>query len=482
MNRMTRRSVLATGAALAVSGDPAEAASSERRLVGMLGQRCRMLAQTSGFSGAVVLIHDQRELYAESFGHRNRSEGLANRIDTRFNIASIGKLFTSLSIMRLVEAGRLRLDAPLIEAWPSYLDKVVAQRITVGQILTHTAGLGNAVMFKSRGYALSAQSQSDLVRLFAKDGLASEPGAVAYSNDGYVLLGALIERLSGKNFKVQCRETIFAPLGMDDTGFGGPDDIVPNFALPYVRDLARPGVWRSAIASDGLASGAFGGGYATVRDLAAFGSAMRDGRLLSSDLHRSWVAERVPLRSGRYGYGVQVETINGKRFFGHTGGHSGVAGELLISESTGHVFAVLSNGEVEPYWDLAAFIRTALAGESDSSRNHAFTTRLCEVIARDGVEAGIAMADANPDRKPREGLIETFGFRAWHAGDPGAAERLLLFNRTRFTESLSALWGLAELYRYAGRNDEAVAVYKAFLERQPGDEETIAYIAQLSGQ
>jgi D-alanyl-D-alanine carboxypeptidase len=128
MNRITRRSVLATGAALAVSGDPAEAASSERRLVGMLGQRCRMLAQTSGFSGAVVLIHDQRELYAESFGHRNRSEGLANRIDTRFNIASIGKLFTSLSIMRLVEAGRLRLDAPLIEAWPSYLDKVVVNR------------------------------------------------------------------------------------------------------------------------------------------------------------------------------------------------------------------------------------------------------------------------------------------------------------------------------------------------------------------
>lgn len=481
MNSMTRRSVLATGAAFTLAADPAKAAATDRELVDMLRQRCRALAQGLGFSGAVVLTRSGRELYAEAFGQRNRSEGLANRIDTRFNIASIGKLFTALSIMRLVEAGRLRLDAPLTDAWPSYPDRIVAERITVGQILTHTAGLGNAVTFKSRMDALSAQSQSDLVRLFAKDGLTGEPGAVAYSNDGYVLLGALIERLSGRNFKDHCRETIFAPLGMGGTGFSGPDDIVPNFALPYVRDIARPGVWRTAIASDGLASGAFGGGYATVRDLAAFGSAMRDRRLLRSELHSSWVAERVPFRSGHYGYGVQIETINGRRFIGHTGGHYGVAGELLISETTGHVFVVLSNGEVEPYWDLSVFIRTALAGESESSRNHDFTKRLCNVIALDGVEAGISMADANPDRTLREGLIDTLGFRAWHAGEPVAAERLLLFNRKRFDDSLSALWSLAEFYRHARRNAEALAAYKTFLERQPGDEETIAHIARLSG-
>lgn len=480
---MTRRSTLLAGVAagLAVLPGRAAGADGDGDLARRLRDHCDRLAREEGFSGVCRLMRGERMLFQRAYGLRNRGEGLPNTPETRFNVASVGKMFTALAILRFVEAGRLRLEGRLIEAWPDYPDRAVAERITLEQILTHRAGLGNQVMFKPKTGFTSASTQTDYLRLFAGEGLAGEPGVMAYSNDGYVLLGALIERLAGRDYREHCRETIFAPLGMRNTGIHAIDEIVPNLAVPYVRDLPRPGVWRAAVSTDGVSGGAAGGGYSTVGDLARFGAAMRAGRLLSPALTRAWTLGRVPFRSGQYGYGVQVETINGVRLYGHTGGHHGVAAELLVVEPTDLVFVVLSNGEVEPYWALADFIRISVAGESDGSRNYAFTRQLIARTAAAGVDAGLALAAANPERRPREGVIDTYAMRAWHEGDEARAETLLRFNRRQFPDSLSALWSLAEFYRFARRDREAVAAYRAFLERQPDDAEALGYIARLDG-
>ena len=482
---MTRRSALQAGAAAAgFAALPGRAAGAdgEGALARRLRDLCDRLAREEGFSGVCRLMRGERTLFQRAYGLRNRGEGLPNTPGTRFNVASVGKMFTALGILRFVEAGRLRLEGRLIEAWPDYPDRAVAERITLEQVLTHSAGLGNHVMFKPKAGFTSASTQTESLRLFAGEGLAGEPGVTAYSNDGYVLLGALIERLAGRDYREHCRETIFAPLGMRNTGIHAIDEIVPNLAVPYVRDLPRPGVWRAAVSTDGVSGGAAGGGYSTVGDLARFGAAMRAGRLLSPALTRAWTLGRVPFRSGQYGYGVQVETINGVRLYGHTGGHHGVAAELLVVEPTDLVFVVLSNGEVEPYWALADFIRTSVAGESDGSRNYAFTRQLIARTAAAGADAGLAMAAASPDRRPREGVIDTYAMRAWHEGDAALAENLLRFNLRQFPDSLSALWSLAEFYRFARRNAEAVAAYRAFLERQPDDAEALGYIARLDGR
>jgi D-alanyl-D-alanine carboxypeptidase len=479
---MTRRAALAAGVGLVLAPGEAVGALSNRGLARGLRDHCERLAREDGFSGAVLLMRNGRTLFQCAYGMRNRGEALPNFIDTKFNIASIGKLFTSLAIMRFVEAGQLRLDARLIEAWPEYPNREVAERITIAQILTHTAGLGNAFLFKPKTGFTATSSHTDYMRLFVDEPLSGEPGAeVAYSNDGYVLLGALIERLSDRGYREHCAATIFAPLGMSGTGFFSPDDIVSNIALPYVRDLQHPGVWRAALASDGLPGSAAGGAYSTVGDLARFTEAVSANRLLSAELTCVWTQGRVVFRNGQYGYGVQTESINGHRIFGHSGGHYGVAGEVMVFEDTGHIVLALSNGEVEPFWDLASFVRSEIVGESDASRNYRFTRMLIDSVSMSGPEVGLALCAANPERAPRESVIEVYAFRAWHSGDAAGAENLLRFNVQKFPDSLSALWSIAELYRYAQRNADAVAAYHAFLDRQPDDADALSYIEQLGG-
>lgn len=476
---VTRRTALFTGVAGALPL-PAASADADLGLARRLRAHCDRLAHEDGFNGVVLLMKGEKTLFERAYGLRNRSDRLSNSTGTKFNIASVGKMFTSLGIMRLVQSGRLRFEDRLIEAWPDYPDRAVAERITLDQILTHTAGLGNHISFKPKTGFTSASSQTDLVQLFATEGLAGEPGRVAYSNDGYVLLGALIERHTGRDYRDHCRETIFAPLEMADSGFHAPDDIVPNLATPYTRDLARPGVWRAALATDGLPAGAFGGGYSTVGDLGRFGAAIRSNRLLPPSLTALWKRGRVQFRDHQYGYGIQVETLNGRRIYGHTGGHFGVAAEMMLFEGSDHLLVQLSNSEVETYWDIADLARSQIAGDNATSRNYRFTRELTTTIIRRGLDAGIAFAASTPDLLPREGVIDTYGFRAWHIGDAAGAENLLRFNRQHFPESLSALWSLAEFYRFAKRSKEAVATYRAFLERQPGDAEALAYIARLT--
>lgn len=480
MDGVTRRLALGAGASLAFLSPDAYCEPSEQALVRRIQAHCERLSREHEFSGAVMLVRNKRPLVEKTYGLRNRADKLAVRLDTKFNVASIGKLFTSLAIMRFAAAGAIRLDAPLLDAWPDYPHRSVAERITIAQLLTHTAGLGNNVLFKPKTGLNGTSTHQDYLRLFLDDGVTEEPGGeAAYSNDGYVLLGALIEKLSGLDFREHCRRTIFDPLGMTSTGFSAPDDIVPNLAIPYVRDLYRPGVWRSALGADAMPGGAFGGGYSTVADLCRFGRGMLANQLLTPEWSKTWTQGRVAFRGEQYGFGVQVSSINGHQIIGHTGGHSGVAGELLIAPDLGYVFAVLSNGEVEPYWDLDTFVRSEIAGDHEAARTSSFTRELIEVVIAKGVEAGVAFV-AQQDRTPREGMIDVYAFRVWHRGDADGAENLLLFNQQRFPDSLSALWSLAEFYRYARRNADAIAAYQAYLQREPDDADALGYIAQLS--
>ncbi|MCA3255394.1 MAG: serine hydrolase [Alphaproteobacteria bacterium] len=484
MHGLTRRNLLAMTALTAGVPDLAAAGPAGVSRVpltpGALRRRLEAAADGAAFNGVLLLLERGRPVVARATGVADPATGRANAPDTRFNIASVGKLFTALAVLRLVEAGRLTPDSRLIDLWPDYPDPALAAEITVDALLTHRAGLGNRVMTAPTDALPASARQTDRVGLFATAGRAGPAGVMAYSNDGYVLLGAVVERLTGADFRDHVRETIFRPLGMAGAGFPAPDATAPDLAQPRLRDLDRPGVWRTATAAERLPGGAAGGGVATVADLARFGEALRTGRLLSPALMRSWIAPRVPFRGGHYGYGLQIEALGACRAFGHTGGHSGITAELMVFPDSGHVFVQLGNGEVDAYWALADGARTALCGETADTRRLALTNRVIALVSTRGADAGAALADAYPGTPLREGVIDVAAFRAWHRGDPAAAERLLRFNIRRFPNSSSALWSLAELHRHARRRDDAIASYRAYLVREPGDADAEARIAELS--
>ncbi len=477
---LTRRTAL-SGAALLAAG-AAVGAVNVQSLASRLRAHCEELARAGDLSGAVLLVENGRPLFRAAFGLADRERNLANTPETHFNLASVGKMFTSLSIMRFVESGRIALDDKLGKHWPDYPNPAVAQSVTLAQLLTHMAGIGNHYRVTAAKLPPTA-TQTQIVHTFAAKAPDAVPGAAfSYSNDGFIILGALIERLSGMPYADHCHATIFAPLGMNGTGFVVPRGRPAGFARAYARDLKRPGVWRDATETDGLAPVAAGGCYSTVDDMQRFADAIGRGRLLKPELTRAWLQGRIAFRSGRYGYGTMEESLGAQRIVGHNGGHYGIAAELMMFEGRGLTCVILMNGEVETFYDLSNWMKREAAGEHDGLRDYYFTRALIDAFARDAAEARALYARRDPARKAREFLIDTYGMKFVHQGNAKAGLALLRFNVEIFPESSSALWSLAEALRIAGQRADALSAYRTYLVKEPGDADAERHIGELSAR
>ena len=227
------------------------------------------LTGKDAFSGVVLLARGGTVFFQKAWGLADRGLSVPNRVDTKFNIGSIGKTFTRAAVMDLVQAGRLSLSDTVKNILPETRIPS-ADAITVEMLLEMTSGLGDIFGEK---YAATPKdrlrSLADFLALFETAPLRFAPGTGrAYSNAGYVVLGLLIEKVSGKPYWDFVRERVFSPAGMKDTGPFGPDEVVANRAVGYEK--SDDGAWRSNVYSlPGRASSA-GGVYSTAPDLLAF--------------------------------------------------------------------------------------------------------------------------------------------------------------------------------------------------------------------
>jgi len=238
------------------------------------------LAKLGQFSGVVLVARNGTPAFERAYGMADREAARANDLETSFNLGSINKLFTTIAIQQLVAAGKLTIDSSLARAWPDYPNQDVARRVTIRQILDHRSGIqGNiftAPAGKTRHDVVSLQ---DYFELFKNEPLQFEPGSQQqYSNAGYVVLGLLIERLSGENYYEYVRRHIYEPAGMTHTGSWRIDRWPANTAIGYTRGGpdAPPTapLTRNTDLLPGKGSSA-GGGYATAHDLLAFLNAVR---------------------------------------------------------------------------------------------------------------------------------------------------------------------------------------------------------------
>ncbi|MCA1582824.1 MAG: beta-lactamase family protein [Acidobacteria bacterium] len=277
--------VEAEGPGEAREGSPAEdAKSSDAEVASAAGEWLDRLASADQFSGVVLLARNGSPFFQKAYGFANRELQVPNTLDTRFNVASIGKLFTSAAIAGLVHDGRLSYSDTVAKWLPS--TKIPsADRITVAQLLDMTSGLGDIF-----GPAYSAtpkdriQELSDYLALFETRPLLFEPGkGREYSNAGYVVLGLIIEKVTGKNYREFVREAVFLPAGMNDTGLFATDEITPRRAVGYTRHLGGGSGSSDARHSNvflqpGRGSSA-GGGFSTAGDLLKFAMAVKKGAL-----------------------------------------------------------------------------------------------------------------------------------------------------------------------------------------------------------
>ncbi|HEV7837637.1 MAG TPA: serine hydrolase domain-containing protein, partial [Gemmatimonadaceae bacterium] len=257
---------------------------SQTELFRRLTKSIDSLAAAGQFSGVAVLAKNGVTIFQRATGMADRERGIAINGETAFNLGSINKTFTQIAILQLRAAGKLDLDSTLVTYWPDYPNKEVARRITIRQLLRHSSGIGGNIFDPPAGGKRNdIRTLGDFLPLFVNEPLQFEPGSRnAYSNPGYVVLGLLIERLSGSDYYTYVREHIFRPAGMTRTGSFFVDSLPSNTAIGYTRGdenaPANTPLRPNFKDLPGRGSSA-GGGYSTAHDLVKFVQALREQRI-----------------------------------------------------------------------------------------------------------------------------------------------------------------------------------------------------------
>ncbi|MEP7274140.1 MAG: serine hydrolase domain-containing protein, partial [Acidobacteriota bacterium] len=278
------------------------------------------------FSGVVLIAHNGKPIFQQAYGLASKEHNAPNRVDTKFNLGSINKIFTRIAILQLQEQGRLTLADSIGKILPDYPNKQAATKVTIAHLLEMESGISD--FFGSEFDATPKnriRTINDYLPLFATKPLAFEPGSRrAYSNGGYIVLGAIIEKISGQSYYDYVRAHVFAPAGMDSTDSYEFDVIVHNRASGYTLKSNGSNGSNGARVNDVYTKPArgssAGGGYSTAEDLLKFTLALEGKKLLGAE------GTRRILEGG----------------LGIAGGAPGPNAALEISPASGYTVIVLS--------------------------------------------------------------------------------------------------------------------------------------------
>lgn len=313
------------------------------------------LKEPEPFSGVVHLTTGDEVLFEKGYGLAIRSESIPNRPVTRFQTASGCKIFTSTAICQLVEQGKLRFDTRLSEcvdaAFPNY-----APDITIHHLLTHTSGItsyfeedvnpdygalwSDLPVYKVRG-------PRDFLPLFQRKPMKFAPGErFDYNDGGYILLGLVVESVTGMDFPAYIRDKVFEPAGMEDSGYFPTDQLPERTAYAYIKNT--DGTWRTNFFAVPIVGAPDGGAYATAPDMARFWKALKGKRLVSGETAELLLGDQVETTwkppYTHYGYGVWIERKeNEVRKYFVEGSDPGVALRSAVYPDHGLILTVIGN-------------------------------------------------------------------------------------------------------------------------------------------
>lgn len=313
------------------------------------------LHERSGFNGNVLIAKKGKIIYQNSFGWANYLLKDSLTLDSKFELASVSKPFTALAVLQLINQGKLRFETPVDSLFPGF----PFPGVTVKHLLTHRSGLPNYVYYvdkiwKDKRKGMSNKEAIDLM-IKGKPNREGKPdGRFHYNNSNYMLLGAIVEKISAQDFDVYMREHIFEPAGMKNTAVLSrvKFDKIPTDVIGHDK------VWRRSVVQDYL-DGTVGdkGIYSTVADMYLFDRALKDGRLLNLSLLDSAYTPRSNAKRGAFSYGYGWRTFNTAqaKVVYHTGWWHGFK-TLYVRDLTNDITIVLltnlANGSLSNLDDL----------------------------------------------------------------------------------------------------------------------------------
>lgn len=464
---------------------PASAQPARGRIAALV-ERYQAAGQ---FNGSVLVAERGRVVFRGAVGFANLEWNVPNTVDTRFEIASMTKAMTAVLIMQLVEEGRIRLDGHVSDYVP-FLTGESARAITVDQLLSHRSGLQQDIGFSDNGEMtpliamINADllSNDELVRHIMERPLRFPPGtSFAYSSDGYAVLGAIIEHVTGRPYGEVLRERILDRAGMARTGVALLTPIVERRAQGYAEDFSgRRNAPHIGVTPAGYL-------YSTIDDLYAWERALTGDRLVNADSRRLLFAPRDVITA--YGWKTSTEEWGGERHFvlRTTGGLPGFNNLMVRVPDRDRTIILLSNIRQPRFTpeDLARGINRILDGLPPELPRRSAALSLAHSGKTDAEELRLMLRQlaANAIYRTDEAELNSLGYH-YLGQRRNLAGAVAVFEETvrLHPQSWNAYDSLGEAYAAAGNRERALASYERSLALNPENTNARTVLARLRSE
>jgi CubicO group peptidase (beta-lactamase class C family) len=467
-----------------------QAAALAQDKVAKIDQLMTLHAKYDQFNGAVLVADNGKVIYKKGFGLANMEWNIPNAPDTKFRLGSITKQFTATLILQLVEQGKIKLDGKLIDYLPDYR-KDTGEKVTIHHLLSHTSGIPSYTALPGFAQNISRNpfTVDDFVKKYTSGDLEFEPGTkFAYNNSGYFLLGAIIEKVTGKPYEQVVKENIFDPIGMKNSGYDHWGTIISKRATGYTKS---PAGYDTAPYLDMSIPYAAGSLYSTVEDLYLWDQAMYGDKILSAKSKELML--KPNLNDYAYGLFIRTATLGPNKLavptVFHNGGINGFNTSMLRIPGEKRLIVLLDNAEHGQYLQrITLNIMSVLYDQPYDLPKQSIGEVLQKTMDAKGLAAAIAQyrdlkaRPAPSEYNFAENELNVLGYRLLQTNKLAEAIEILKLNVETYPQSANAYDSLGEAYMVHGDKDLAIANYKKSLELNPKNANATAKLASLTGE
>ncbi len=441
------------------------------------------------FNGSVLVAEKGKVIYKKGFGMANMEWAIPNQPDTKFRIGSVTKQFTATLVLQLVEEGKIKLDGHLSDYLPDYR-KDTGDKITIHQLLNHTSGIpsytGRPNFFAE--VSRNPYSVTDFVKKFASGDLEFEPGSkYSYNNSGYFLLGAIIEKVTGKSYETVLKERILEPLAMTNTGYDHHASILQKRASGYEK---TPAGYVNAAYLDMSLPYAAGSIYSTVEDLYKWEQSLYENKILSADSKKLMFTPGL----SNYGYGFIIadqpigKTDQKTKVIQHGGGINGFNSLLTRLVDKQQTVILLDNvGLGRFHGNITNSIINILNGQPIEPPKKSIAETLYKIAIEKNVASAVAeyrklKAENSPTFDFSETELNTLGYQLLGLKRTKDAIEIFKLNVEMFPKSANPYDSLGETYLADDQKDLALANYKKAVELDPKNANALLIVKRLEGK
>ncbi len=438
------------------------------------------------FNGSALVAENGKVIYKGAFGLANMEWNIPNTPETKFRLGSITKQFTAVLTLQLVEQGKIKLDGKISDYLPDYR-KDIGDKVTIHQLLTHTSGIpsytGQPGFFDN--VSRNPYKVTDFVTKYTSGNLGFEPGSkFAYNNSGYFLLGAIIERVTGKSYEQVLKEKIFDPVGMKNTGYDHHDTLLQKRASGYGKTSDG---YNNAPYLDMSIPYAAGSLYSTVEDLYLWDQALYTDKVLSAQSKE--LMYKPFLQDYAYGWAVTKASYkhNGQpvQIVRHGGGINGFATMIVRLVNEKNLIVVLDNTGTPNLGRLTDTIANILYNQPYEPPKMSIATVLEKTIRDKGIDAGIAQYRELKATKHAatydfaEPELNSLGYRLMGTGKTKEALEIFKLNVEAYPNGFNTYDSLAEAYMNTNQRELAIQNYKKSLELNPKNTNAVDMMKRL---